>query len=196
MIMDCIVTGDLLRPLIGRGRIHPNQTANIRWLYELLRPSLEKVTGSTPRLLCDGKGFDFAGVWGALGLEATYENWARLYEGGADAGEAVSLLAAHLDADIVIAFEPSPLIATAVALAGAMLIAIEIHPFRFGRDLLFGVWTSAEVQHARMAGAIELASRLETDAAILKARCSRGPAISGPVGERLRFSCRTLGIRA
>lgn len=179
MIMDCIVTGDLLRPLIGRGRIHPNQTANIRWLYELLRPSLEKVTGSTPRPLCDGKGFDFAGVWGALGLEATYENWA-----------------AHLDADIVIAFEPSPLIATAVALAGAMLIAIEIHPFRFGRDLLFGVWTSAEVQHARMAGAIELASRLETDAAILKARCSRGPAISGPVGERLRFSCRTLGIRA
>ena len=71
MIMDCIVTGDLLRPLIGRGRIHPNQTANIRWLYELLRPSLEKVTGSTPRPLCDGKGFDFAGVWGALGVEVS-----------------------------------------------------------------------------------------------------------------------------
>ena len=200
-ISRILITGDVLRPHPGDPS-RSESVARIRWLEDLLTPSLSQVTDlPVARLACD-KALDFKTMYRDCGLEPSLDAWAEMYAGDLPSTLEERILEACQDA-LVISLEMSPALAGVLARAGVPLLDSLVDPLRFLFDiplawrspntalhsalLPFGV-TSYEVAHrvgqirAKMRwlpppaipeGATLLLDQLPSDAAMIDPRHRR-----------------------
>lgn len=132
-ISRILITGDVLRPHPGDpGR--SESVARIRWLEDLLTPSLSQVTDlPVARLACD-KALDFTALYRCCGIEPSLEAWAELYAGDLPSALEERILEACRDA-LVISLEMSPAMARVLTRAGIPLLDSLVDPLRFLFDI-------------------------------------------------------------
>jgi hypothetical protein len=143
-----ILTGDVLRPQDEAFR--PAQTGNILWLHRLLRRPIARAAGMEVQALawapdpaaCAGN-FDAPGFYEAAGEARDITGWVRLFDAEALPREAAARLAAPFaDAAAVIGFELAEVQKRLLTALRIPWVDLNIHPCRFGPDLLFAVQTN------------------------------------------------------
>ena len=145
MTRRILVAGDVLRPQDDAFR--SSQNGNTLWLTRLIARPLAAATGMkvTPllwspgeRLPAEARGFDTQAFYAAAGQDPAIEGWVRLFDAPELPREAAALLAAPFaDAAFVVGFELPPLIKRLLTALGRPWVDLNIHPYRFGPDLLF-----------------------------------------------------------
>ena len=132
-ISRILITGDVLRPHPGDPCLSES-VARIRWLEDLLTPSLSQVTDlPVARLACD-KALDFKTMYRDCGLEPSLDAWAEMYAGELPSTLEERILEACQDA-LVISLEMSPAVARVLARAGVPLLDSLVDPLRFLFDI-------------------------------------------------------------
>ncbi len=146
-----LVTGDLLRPQDEAFR--PAQAGNIRWLHRLLRRPLGAATGLPVEALAwdAAGGFATPRFYELAGAAPDIEGWAALFDAPDLPRKAAALLAAAFDGAVaVIGFELADVQKRLLTRLGIAWIDLNIHPVRFGPDLLMAVATD----HAEILAAL------------------------------------------
>lgn len=140
-----LVTGDLLRPQDEAFR--PAQNGNILWFHRLVRRPLAAASGlAVETLVWDAASFDTPAFYAAAGATPDVEGWAGLFDAPDLPREAVALLAAPFaDAALVVGFELAEIQKRLLSHLGVPWIDVNIHPYRFGPDVLFAI-TSGEAE--------------------------------------------------
>lgn len=136
-IKKIVVTGDFLR-LNANG--DASQNVNIKWLYHLIRPSLQMV-GSPPVELLGFSGNDncFATHFYAInGVPRTLDSWVKLFNGTVTTRTLAAIHDRFHDS-LVISFELPEIIRSALDRLDIPYVDLTVHPARFLDDLLFGV---------------------------------------------------------
>lgn len=136
-----LVAGDLLRPQDDAFRTAQN--GNTEWLYRLLRRPLAAASGlPVAPLLWAADGFDTPGFYAAAGATPDIEGWVGLFDAPDLPREAAAMLAAAFEgAAAVVGFELPNLIKRLLDAMGIAWIDLNIHPYRFGPDVLFAIAT-------------------------------------------------------
>jgi len=142
-----LLTGDLLRP--QEEAFKPAQTGNILWLHRLLRRPIAAASGLEVQALAWAPGagsaalaFDTPRFYAAAGAAADIEGWVSLFDARSLHREAAAIFAAALEgAAAVIGFELPEVLKRLLSALGVPWIDLNIHPYRFGPDLLFAVQT-------------------------------------------------------
>jgi hypothetical protein len=142
-----LLTGDLLRP--QEEAFKPAQTGNILWLHRLLRRPIAAASGLEVQALAwapapgsAALGFDTPRFYAAAGASADVEGWVSLFGAACMSREAAAIFAAAIDgAAAVIGFELPEVLKRLLSAFGIPWIDLNIHPYRFGPDLLFAVQT-------------------------------------------------------
>ena len=134
-IARIVITGDVLRTTMGDA----NQLPNVRWLHEELAGVLRELTGLYPevgyRRNAEGHGQAIAAEWyELLGHVPSTEAWAATYAMTAPPA-LIDALAPDYEHALVIGFELSPLLRSALDGLGVPWIDMEISPLRFLDDL-------------------------------------------------------------
>ena len=141
-----VVTGDLLRPVDDAFR--PAQNGNILWFHRLVRRALAAASGlpvealvwASPEL--PGPGFDTPGFFAAAGATPDVEGWIALFDAHALPRDAAAMMAAPFaDAAVVVGFELAEVQKRLLSQIGVPWIDVNIHPYRFGPDVLFAIAT-------------------------------------------------------
>lgn len=148
MTRRVLITGDLLRPQDEAFR--PAQRDNIRWFHRLVRRPLAAATGlPVETVLWDhlgpagGPGFDTPGFYAAAGATPDVEGWVSLFDAPELTAEAAGMMAAaYADAAVVVGFELAEVQKRLLTQARIPWIDVNIHPYRFGPDLLFAIATA------------------------------------------------------
>ncbi|NGM23728.1 hypothetical protein G3576_27205 [Roseomonas stagni] len=139
-----LISGDLLRP--QEEAFRPAQRDNIRWFHRLVRRPLAAATGlPVETVLWDhlGPGFDTPGFYAAAGATPDVEGWVSLFDAPALTAEAIGMMAAaYADAAVVVGFELAEIQKRLLTHLGITWIDVNIHPYRFGPDLLFAIATA------------------------------------------------------
>lgn len=139
-----LISGDLLRP--QEEAFRPAQRDNIRWFHRLVRRPLAAATGlPVETVLWDhlGPGFDTPGFYAAAGATPDVEGWVSLFDAPALTAEAIGMMAAaYADAAVVVGFELAEIQKRLLTHLGIPWIDVNIHPYRFGPDLLFAIATA------------------------------------------------------
>ncbi len=143
-----VLTGDLLRP--GDEAFKPAQTGNILWLHRLLRRPIAAAAGMAVEALAWAPGagsgamaFDTPGFYAAAGATPDIEGWVGLFDAEALPHAAAARLAQPFeDAAVVIGFELAEVQKRLLTQLDVPWIDLNIHPVRFGPDLLFAVQTN------------------------------------------------------
>jgi hypothetical protein len=147
MAARILVVGDILRPQDEAFRA--SQNGNTQWLHRLLRRPLAAASGlEVATLLWGGTGgFDTPAFYALAGVSPDIEGWVGLYDAPDLPREAAAMLAAAFDnTACVIGFELPPLLKRILERLGVLWIDLNIHPYRFGPDVLFAIQTQdAEV---------------------------------------------------
>lgn len=151
MTARIVITGDLLRP---QDRLFkPSQNGNILWFHRLVRRALAAASGLPVQALVwdeaetappgpDVVGFDTAGFYAAAGAVPDVSGWVGLFDAMELPRDAAALLAAPFaGAAAVVGFELTELQKRLLTLAGVPWIDVNIHPYRFGPDVLFAIAT-------------------------------------------------------
>jgi hypothetical protein len=149
-----LLTGDLLRPLDEEFRA--SQTGNILWLHRLLRRAIGHAAGAEPEAMAwspppgAALAFDTPGFYAAAGATPDIEGWIALFGARQLPREAAALMARAFDgARAVIGFELADVQKHLLSRLGVPWIDLNIHPYRFGPDVLFAVQTNhAGILHA------------------------------------------------
>jgi hypothetical protein len=138
-----IVTGDLLRP--QEEAFRAAQNGNILWFHRLVRRPLAAASGlPVEALVWDAAGFDTPGFYAAAGATPDIEGWVSLFDAPGLTREAAAMLAAPFaDAAVVVGFELAELQKRLLSQLGLPWIDVNIHPYRFGPDVLFAIATNA-----------------------------------------------------
>lgn len=145
MTRRIILTGDVLRP--QEDAFRPAQTGNILWLHRLLRRAIGSAAGLEVEALAwappagaRATAFDTPSVYAEAGASADIEGWVGLFDAPSLPEAAAARLAAPLlDAAAVIGFELAEVQKRLLTRLGIPWIDLNIHPCRFGPDLLFAV---------------------------------------------------------
>ncbi len=139
-----LVTGDFLRP--QEDAFRPAQTGNIQWFHRLVRRPLGRAAGQEVEALVWGDprspfpAFDTPGFFAAAGATPDTEGWVSLFDAPDLPREAVAMLAAAFqDVAVVIGFELAELQKRLLTWMGIPWIDVNIHPYRFGPDVLFAL---------------------------------------------------------
>lgn len=148
MARRIILTGDVLRPQDEAFR--PAQTGNILWLHRLLRRPIGRATGLevqalawAPEATSGARSFDTAGFYAAAGAQRDVEGWVRLFDAEALPHSAAARLAAPFEeAAAVVGFELAEVQKRVLTALRIPWVDLNIHPYRFGPDLLFAVQTN------------------------------------------------------
>ncbi len=147
MTPKVLISGDLLRPQDEAFR--PAQRDNIRWFHRLVRRPLAAATGlAVETVLWDdrappGGGFDTPGFYAASGATLDVEGWVGLFDAPSLPAEAAGMLAqAYAEAAVVVGFELAEVQKRLLTQLGIPWIDVNIHPYRFGPDLLFAIATA------------------------------------------------------
>lgn len=137
-----IVTGDLLRP--QEEAFRSAQTGNILWLHRLLRRPLAAASGlPVEALVWAPQGFDTPRFYTLAGASLDIDGWIGLFDARMLPREAASLLAQPFaDAAAVVGFEMAEVQKRLLTQLGVPWIDLNIHPYRFGPDVLFAVVTN------------------------------------------------------
>lgn len=143
-----VLTGDILRP--QEEAFRPAQTGNILWLHRLLRRPIAAAAGMEVQALAwappDGAGalaFDTPGFYAEAGASADIEGWIALFDAREIARDAARLFAHAVEgAAAVIGFELAEVQKRLLTRLGMPWVDLNIHPLRFGPDLLFAVQTN------------------------------------------------------
>jgi hypothetical protein len=142
-----LLTGDFLRPLDDSFR--PSQTGNILWLHRLLRRAIGNATGTVPEAMAwappEGAAiaFDTPGFYAAAGVPADIEGWVALFAARDLPREAAAMLARAFEGvAIVVGFELTTMQKRLLSRLGVPWLDFNIHPYRFGPDVLFAVQVS------------------------------------------------------
>ncbi|HEV7266664.1 MAG TPA: hypothetical protein VGN83_17335 [Falsiroseomonas sp.] len=151
-----ILTGDFLRPQDEAFR--PAQTGNILWLHRLLRRPIAAASGMevqalawAPPAASGAVAFDTPGFFAEAGAAADIEGWIGLFDAPELPRDAARLLARAFEGvAAVIGFELPELMKRLLTWLGTPWVDLNIHPVRFGPDLLFAVQTN----HAAIAEAL------------------------------------------
>jgi hypothetical protein len=136
-IKRIVVTGDFLR-LNANG--DASQSVNIKWLYHLIRPALQRV-GALPIsvLVATGDERCFARQYYEIsGLPPSLDSWVKLFNVHPDT-RALAAIHDRLHDALVIAFELPEGIRSALDSLEIPYVDFTVHPARFLDDLLFGV---------------------------------------------------------
>ncbi len=137
-----ILTGDVLRPQDDAFR--PAQSGNILWLHRLIRRPLAQATGAEVEVLTwSAAGFDTPRLYELAGASPDIEGWVTLF----DAPDLPAAAAAHLaapfaGASAVIGFELAEIQKRLLSHLRIPWVDLNIHPYRFGPDVLFAVQTN------------------------------------------------------
>lgn len=135
-----ILTGDILRP--QEDAFRPAQDGNIRWLHRLLRRPIGTAIGAEPQALLWAE-FDTPAFYEAAGASKDIEGWITLFDAPELPREAAAMLARPFhDTAAVIGFELAELQTRLLSRMGVPWIDLNIHPYRFGPDVLFAVRTN------------------------------------------------------
>jgi len=139
-----LVTGDLLRP--QDEAFLPAQNGNIQWLYRLLRRPIAAAVGlEVVPLVWGTPGFDTRGFYALAGITPDIDGWLGLFDAQDLPREAAAMLAdAFGDAAAVVGFELPTLLKRLLDQIGIVWIDLNIHPYRFGPDVLFAVGTNSD----------------------------------------------------
>jgi hypothetical protein len=137
-----LVTGDLLRP--SDDRFRSSQNGNTQWLHRLLRRPIAAATGlPVEALLWDAAGLDVPAFYAAAGATPDIEGWVGLFDAPSLPHEAAALLAAAFaDAAAVVGFELPDILKRLLDAMGLAWVDLNIHPYRFGPDVLFAIATN------------------------------------------------------
>lgn len=137
-----LVTGDVLRPQDDAFR--PAQTGNILWLHRRLSRSLAEACGLVAEPLVWGEGgFDAAAFYEAAGTAPDIEGWVTLFDAPELPREAAAILVeTYCNAGAVIGFELAEVQKRLLNIMNVPWIDLNIHPYRFGPDVLFAVQTN------------------------------------------------------
>ncbi len=137
-----ILTGDVLRPQDEAFR--PAQNGNIAWLHRLLRRPLSAATSLEVTPLAWGSGgFDTPRFYELAGATPDIEGWIGLFDAPDLPREAAGMLAdAFGGAAVVIGFELAELQKRLLSQLRIPWVDLNIHPYRFGPDVLFAVQTN------------------------------------------------------
>jgi hypothetical protein len=143
-----IISGDILRPQDEAFR--PAQTGNILWLHRLLRRPIAAASGLevlplawAPPAGSAALGFDTPGFYAEAGATADIEGWISLFDAPEIARDAARLFARGVEgAAVVIGFELAEIQKRLLTRLGIPWVDLNIHPVRFGPDLLFAVQTN------------------------------------------------------
>jgi hypothetical protein len=109
-----LITGDFLRPAIGRWE--PSQHFNIRWLQQLLGVQIRLATGAAPDILAwNGASVegglaskDISAFYKAVGVPQTIDGWAKIST-MSDAPDALEAqLLDKISSTLLIGFETPP----------------------------------------------------------------------------------------
>ena len=151
MTRRILVTGDLLRP--QDKAFKPSQNGNIQWFHRLVRRPLAAATGLEVRALLwdepalapaggDVQGFDTPGFYAAAGAVPDVQGWVGLFDAPDLPRDALAMLAAPFaEAAAVVGFELTELQKRLFTWLGLPWIDVNIHPYRFGPDVLFAIQT-------------------------------------------------------
>lgn len=146
-----IVTGDLLRP--QDKLFKSSQNGNILWFHRLVRRALGAATclpvqalvWDEPGIAPEGGqavGFDTPGFYTAAGASPDLEGWVSLFDAPDLTHEAVARLAASFAGAVaVVGFELPEITKRLLTLLGIPWVDVNIHPYRFGPDILFAIQT-------------------------------------------------------
>jgi hypothetical protein len=135
-----LVTGDVLRP--QDDVFLPAQIGNILWLHRLLRRPLAAASGLPVEAMTWGAGFDTPSFYELAGATPDTEGWVRLFDAPDLPRDAAAMLAAPFaDVAAVIGFELAEVQKRLLSRLGVPWIDLNIHPYRFGPDVLFAVQT-------------------------------------------------------
>jgi hypothetical protein len=144
-----LVTGDVLRP--QEDVFKAAQTGNILWLHRLLRRKLEAATGLPVETLNWGGGFDTPLFYALAGATPDIEGWVALFDAGDLPRDSAALLARPFaDASVVIGFELAEVQKRMLTWLGIPFVDVNLHPCRFGPDVLFAITTN----HPEIAAAL------------------------------------------
>jgi hypothetical protein len=149
-----VLTGDVLRPLDEEFRA--SQTGNILWLHRLLRRAIGRAIGAEPEAMAwtpppgAAAAFDTPAFYAAAGATPDIEGWIALFGAPELPREAAALMARSFEgARAVIGFELANVQKRLLSRLGVPWVDLNIHPYRFGPDVLFAVQTNnAGILHA------------------------------------------------
>jgi hypothetical protein len=147
MTLRVLLTGDVLRPLDEEFRA--SQTGNILWLHRLLRRAIGRASGTSPEAMAWSPppgaaiAFDTPGFYAAAGVTLDIEGWIALFGARELPREAAALMAGAFEgATAVIGFELADVQKHLLSRLGVPWMDLNIHPYRFGPDVLFAVQTN------------------------------------------------------
>ncbi|NKC31370.1 hypothetical protein [Falsiroseomonas selenitidurans] len=151
MARRILVTGDLLRP---QDKVFkPSQNGNIQWFHRLVRRPLTAASGLPVEALLwdepglappggDVQGFDTPAFYAAAGAQPDIEGWIGLFDALDLPRDAAAALAAPFrECAAVVGFELTELQKRLLTLVGVPWVDVNIHPYRFGPDVLFAIAT-------------------------------------------------------
>lgn len=142
MARRILIAGDILRPQDEAFR--SAQNGNTGWLHRLVRRPVAAASGLPVEPLLWGGvgGFDTPAFYALAGATPDIEGWVRLFDAQALSRDAAAMLAAAFqDAAAVIGFELPGLLKRLLDAMGIAWIDLNIHPYRFGPDVLFAITT-------------------------------------------------------
>jgi hypothetical protein len=176
-----VVTGDVFRTTNG----DPNQLLNARWLHEEVAGVLHELTGLSPEVRYRRNAADdgraLVTEWFALlGHAPSTEAWAATY--GKTAPPAlVDALGPDYERALVVGFELSPLMRSALDRLGAPWVDMEVGPLRFLDDLTLTLRCSWAVDRGDHPGLVA-PEQVEAAVACLRARYMHDPAAAACSG--------------
>jgi hypothetical protein len=176
-----VITGDVFRTTNG----DPNQIFNVRWLHEELGDVLHAVTGLRPEVgyrrnqADDGRAM-ITDWYGLLGHTSSVEAWAATY--GETASPAlIDALAPDYARALVVGFELSPLMRSALDGLGVSWIDVELSPIRFLDDLALSLRGSWRMEERPQPGLVT-ADQVAEAVARLRTRLGGDPAAAACSG--------------
>jgi len=138
-IRRIIVTGDIFR-VSQKGDQLGNQNVNIEWLYQLIRPCLEMLTGLSvvPLYCASGENCMATQIYNAKGFDVTFVSWVSLYE-SEPSPRMLAIMDDQFHEAFLVGFEMPEFVRRALDVLNIPYVDFTIHPVRFMDDLIFGI---------------------------------------------------------
>ncbi len=137
-----ILTGDVLRPQDEAFR--PAQNGNIAWLHRLIRRPVAAAAGVALETLgWAPDGFDTPRFYALANLPPDIEGWVAAFDAPDLPADAAAMLAGPFaEAAAVIGFELAEVQKRLLSQLRVPWVDLNIHPYRFGPDVLMAVQTN------------------------------------------------------